>query len=147
MLQPGQRFARVPNKAVVKPAWLARCSIRKLVVVLPFVPVIPINASWLLGSPQKAEAIRPATWATGSATTKTGSPGAGGSCSAAPGPITAAVAPPCNAARQKVPPSTFSPGKPTNKVPAATRLESQVTSVIKGSGNPLGTLSPESRNS
>ena len=141
-LWPGQRFTRVPKRATGDPQALARCSIRQVVVVLPLVPVTPIRARCWLGCCQKAAASWPAQVATGSATTTTASPGPGGLAAAAAGPITAAAAPAARAWGQNRPPSTAPPGRPTNRLPAAIRRESQLTSRTWGLGRPGGTAKP-----
>ena len=128
---PGQRFSKVPNRAVGWPQLAARCSIRWVVVVLPLVPVTPIRANFELGWFQKLAASSPAQYATGSETTTTGSSAAGGSAAAAAGPITAA-APAANTWRQKQPPSTWLPGRPTKRVPAPAWRESLQRLTIDG---------------
>ena len=141
-LWPGQRFTRVPNNAVGLPQWSARCSIRWVVVVLPLVPVTPIRRNRWLGCCQNSAASRPAQRATGSATTSTGSPSAGGRAAAAAGPITASTAPAFRASGQNWPPSTWVPGRPTNMVPAPIRRESQLTVVMSAFSSPGGTARP-----
>ena len=113
-----------------------------MVVVLPLVPVTPIKAMAPLGRPQNSAANAPAHWATGSGSTKTASPAAGGLAAAAASPIRAAAAPAARAWGQKLPPSTWAPGNPTNRVPGPTRLESQVRLVISPLAKPAGTSNP-----
>jgi len=65
-----------------------------------------------------------------------------GQALAAARPITASTAPASRACGQKRPPSTWTPGRPTNTVPGPTRRESQLTLVTSALLNPGGTAKP-----
>ena len=48
---PARRYSMVPTSAVVIPAERSTASIRNVVVVLPLVPVTPVNFSLSAGLP------------------------------------------------------------------------------------------------
>ena len=134
------RARTVPIRPVVCPPAHNAASSRKLVVVLPLVPVIPVVASASAGSPYTQADTSPST-PRGSPTTRTGASTPASARIASPsGSVRIAAAPADAACVPNRAPCVVNPGSAAYRSPACTWRESRVTPVIR-SGGPAGSPS------
>ena len=127
--RPPTTCLTVPSSPVCSPAVSSTSRMRKAVVVLPLVPVMPATCSRDVGSPKKREATGPIVART-SSTTTSGTPRPSGRWH------TSAAAPRSTASGAKSWPSTLKPGTQKKSVPSETLRLEYASPVISTSGAP-----------
>ncbi len=134
---PGQRTPFVPTSPTRRPSACKMAASRCAVVVLPFVPVMPIIVIRLAGSPySRAEST--AIVRRGSSASRTAMlSGTVTSC-----PASTATAPAAAACAAKSAPSACCPGRQTKSAPGAAQRESQQTDVTSVRASPRKSRQP-----
>ena len=135
---PPTTQSTVPTSPGERPAAARTERRRKVVVVLPFVPVTPATSSARVGSPKKASAAI-AIAARASSTTSCGTSSSSGRST------TSATAPAATASAAKSCPSAREPGTQKNTAPGVTRRASYARSVTSTAPRAVLSLAASTR--